>query len=58
MTSPNFNISSELAVKYETDCSAHNYHPLPVVFTKAKGAHVWDPEGEGISRFFVGLLGS
>lgn len=22
-----------------------SYHPLPVVFSKAKGVHVWDPEG-------------
>ncbi|KAF0852875.1 mitochondrial orthinine aminotransferase [Andalucia godoyi] len=25
--------------------SAHNYHPLPVVFSRAAGVHVWDPEG-------------
>lgn len=42
----NFNVSSETARQYETEYSAHNYHPLPVVFTKAKGAHVWDPEGK------------
>lgn len=23
-----------------------SYHPLPVVFAKAKGIHVWDPEGK------------
>lgn len=22
-----------------------SYHPLPVVFSKAKGVYVWDPEG-------------
>ncbi|KAI0463871.1 ornithine aminotransferase [Komagataella kurtzmanii] len=44
--SPNYNISSETAVQYENEYSAHNYHPLPVVFHKAKGAHVWDPEGK------------
>lgn len=38
-------ISSTVAKQYEQDYSAHNYHPLPVVFHKAKGAHVWDPEG-------------
>lgn len=31
---------------YEQQYSAHNYHPLPVVFSRAKGAHVWDPEGK------------
>ncbi len=24
---------------------AHNYHPIPVVISKAKGVWVWDPEG-------------
>lgn len=38
-------ISSATAKQYEEEYSAHNYHPLPVVFAKAKGAHVWDPEG-------------
>ncbi|OWB57581.1 hypothetical protein B5S28_g3537 [[Candida] boidinii] len=45
MSALNYNISSETAVNYEQEYSAHNYHPLPVVFHKAKGAHVWDPEG-------------
>ncbi|ABN66288.1 ornithine aminotransferase [Scheffersomyces stipitis CBS 6054] len=46
MSAPEFNISSATARDYETQYSAHNYHPLPVVFTKAEGAHVWDPEGK------------
>ncbi|CDK24163.1 unnamed protein product [Kuraishia capsulata CBS 1993] len=45
MVSPQFNISSATAQEYESKYSAHNYHPLPVVFHKAEGAHVWDPEG-------------
>lgn len=45
-SSVNFNLSSVDTVKYEEEYSAHNYHPLPVVFHKAKGAHVWDPEGK------------
>lgn len=40
-----FNLSTEKTIQYEEEYSAHNYHPLPVVFHKAKGAHVWDPEG-------------
>ncbi len=24
---------------------AHNYHPIPVVISKARGCKVWDPEG-------------
>lgn len=39
------NLSSKETVELEQKYSAHNYHPLPVVFHKAKGAHVWDPEG-------------
>ncbi|KAK6456630.1 ornithine aminotransferase [Scheffersomyces xylosifermentans] len=46
MSTPDFNVSSTVAVDYETNYSAHNYHPLPVVFTKAEGADVWDPEGK------------
>ncbi|EMG47475.1 CAR2 Ornithine aminotransferase [Candida maltosa Xu316] len=44
-TAPDFKVSSQTAREYETEYSAHNYHPLPVVFSKAEGAHVWDPEG-------------
>ncbi len=25
---------------------AHNYHPIPVVISKAKGVYVWDPDGK------------
>jgi ornithine--oxo-acid transaminase len=32
----------ELAEKY----SAHNYHPLPVVISKAEGVWVWDVDGK------------
>ncbi|QLQ79929.1 hypothetical protein HG537_0C05780 [Torulaspora globosa] len=38
-------LSSAETVQWEQNYSAHNYHPLPVVFHRAKGAHVWDPEG-------------
>ncbi|ODV77702.1 ornithine aminotransferase [Suhomyces tanzawaensis NRRL Y-17324] len=44
--SPNFQVSSAVAREYEQEYSAHNYHPLPVVFSRAEGAHVWDPEGK------------
>ncbi|CAL9729229.1 ornithine aminotransferase [Monosporozyma unispora] len=39
-------LSSQETIEYEKKYSAHNYHPLPVVFHKAQGAHVWDPEGK------------
>lgn len=38
-------MSSQHFIELEKKYSAHNYHPLPVVFHKANGAHVWDPEG-------------
>jgi ornithine--oxo-acid transaminase len=33
------------AIAAEDEYAAHNYHPLPVVFSRASGVHVWDPEG-------------
>ncbi|ETV96768.1 ornithine-oxo-acid transaminase [Aphanomyces invadans] len=30
----------------EDKYGAHNYHPLPVVLSRAKGVHVWDVEGK------------
>jgi ornithine--oxo-acid transaminase len=26
--------------------TAHNYHPLPVMLTKAEGVHVWDVDNK------------
>lgn len=46
MSAAELNLSSQKATEYEEQYAAHNYHPLPVVFHKAKGAHVWDPEGK------------
>ena len=40
------NISSKNAMNLENTYGAHNYHPLPVVIAKGKGAKVWDPEGK------------
>lgn len=37
--------TTEKAIALEDQYGAHNYHPLPVVVAKAKGVHVWDPEG-------------
>lgn len=42
--------STAEAKELEDKHAAHNYHPLPVVFAKAKGIHVWDPEVSLISR--------
>ncbi|KAF4123163.1 ornithine--oxo-acid transaminase [Geosmithia morbida] len=38
--------SSADAVRIEEEYAAHNYHPLPVVFARAQGVNVWDPEGK------------
>jgi ornithine--oxo-acid transaminase len=39
-------ISSKEAMELEDKYGAHNYHPLPVVLAKGKGAKVWDAEGK------------
>lgn len=38
--------SSSAAIEGEATYAAHNYHPLPIVFAKASGCSVWDPEGK------------
>ncbi|KAK1985534.1 ornithine-oxo-acid transaminase [Colletotrichum cereale] len=38
--------STDAAIRSENEHAAHNYHPLPVVFARASGVHVWDPEGK------------
>ncbi|MDR1006565.1 MAG: ornithine--oxo-acid transaminase [Bacteroidales bacterium] len=37
---------SEQLMEMEHHYGAHNYHPLPVVLSKGKGAFVWDVEGK------------
>jgi ornithine--oxo-acid transaminase len=37
--------STQGAIEAENKFAAHNYHPLPVVFSRASGVDVWDPEG-------------
>ncbi len=44
--SPYHASSSSQAIEDEHTYAAHNYHPLPVVFARAKGVKVWDPEGK------------
>ncbi len=39
-------ITSKMAMELESKYGAHNYHPLPVVLAKGKGAKVWDCEGK------------
>lgn len=37
--------STDAAINAEHEYAAHNYHPLPIVFARASGTSVWDPEG-------------
>ena len=39
-------LTSHEAIELEEKYGAHNYHPLPVVLAKGKGAKVWDVEGK------------
>lgn len=38
--------STVSAIEAEHKYAAHNYHPLPIVFARAEGCSVWDPEGK------------
>ncbi|KAF2084153.1 ornithine aminotransferase [Saccharata proteae CBS 121410] len=38
--------SSDEAYHDEHEYAAHNYHPLPIVFSRAEKCSVWDPEGK------------
>ena len=40
-----YSSTTDSAISAENEYAAHNYHPLPVVFSKAQGVNVWDPEG-------------
>ena len=37
---------AEALMELEERYGAHNYHPLPVVLDKGRGAHVWDVDGK------------
>lgn len=41
-------------LQLEEQYSAHNYHPLPVVLSKGKGAYVWDVDGKRYYDFLSG----
>lgn len=42
------------AIADEERYSAHNYVPLPVVFARAQGVNVWDPEDKHYYDFLSG----
>jgi ornithine--oxo-acid transaminase len=37
--------NSTYYMQLEEEYGAHNYHPIPVVISRAEGVWVWDPEG-------------
>ena len=39
-------LTTNYFIELEEKYGAHNYHPLPVVLSKAEGVHVWDVEGK------------
>ncbi|KAK2805807.1 hypothetical protein FQN50_006083 [Emmonsiellopsis sp. PD_5] len=43
--------STDAAIAAEHEYAAHNYHPLPIVFARAAGTTVWDPEGRSYLDF-------
>eukprot|EP00274_Cyanoptyche_gloeocystis_P005078 CAMPEP_0196655358 /NCGR_PEP_ID=MMETSP1086-20130531/5112_1 /TAXON_ID=77921 /ORGANISM="Cyanoptyche gloeocystis , Strain SAG4.97" /LENGTH=432 /DNA_ID=CAMNT_0041987627 /DNA_START=56 /DNA_END=1354 /DNA_ORIENTATION=- len=43
---PSGTLPSMECMHLDHEYGAHNYHPLPIVFSKAQGVHVWDPEGK------------
>lgn len=46
MTAAQSQLTSPLAMELEERHGAHNYHPLPVVLSRAEGIYMWSPEGD------------
>jgi ornithine--oxo-acid transaminase len=44
-------LSSRKIIDLEHSHGAHNYHPMPVVFSRAEGIWIWNPEGEKFMDF-------
>ncbi|ESQ39756.1 hypothetical protein EUTSA_v10000861mg [Eutrema salsugineum] len=45
--------SSQQLMELESEFSAHNYHPVPVVFSRGNGSTIWDPEGKKYIDFLA-----
>ncbi len=48
-----FGTLSETLIKREKRSAAQTYHPLPVVWTRAKGCSVWDVDGKEYLDFLA-----
>jgi ornithine--oxo-acid transaminase len=46
--------SPQYFIDLESEYGAHNYHPLPVVISKAAGCEVWDVQGKKYFDFLSG----
>lgn len=55
---PYHSATSATAIAAESAYAAHNYHPLPVVFSRAQGVDVWDPEGMSCAHAAIVIYGS
>ena len=51
--SASFGTLSETLIKREKRSAAQTYHPLPVVWTRAKGCSVWDVDGKEYLDFLA-----
>jgi len=49
----NSQLTPEQVFAREDKFGAHNYHPLPVAISKAKGIHVWDVNGKRYMDFLA-----
>jgi len=47
-------MNSSYYIELEEKYGAHNYHPLPVVISKARGCEMWDVEGKKYYDFLSG----
>src|SRR5690606_13049263 len=54
MSVQNMSKNTQYYIDIELEKSAHNYHPLPVVFEKGSGVYVWDVEGKKYYDFLSG----
>ncbi len=49
-----YTTATETFLDLESQYSAHNYHPLPVVLSRGQGVYVWDVEGKKYYDYLSG----
>lgn len=50
----NMSSKTQYYLELEDQCSAHNYHPIPVVLERGEGSFVWDVDGKKYYDFLSG----